>query len=242
MQWEWEGLEMYCTACGGQVNDNAKFCPKCGHPFSAAKAPSAVVQPMSPKESSSSFGSATYGSPNHSSAYYDTATAYPVAGTLYERKLEQAAREGLAMNWYKFIIYVQCFIGGISGLATGVSQIFGFGYGDSASLIYHSFPVLKFIDVAYGIVCIVVGVLFIYTRFGLKQFKASAVGIYLFLPLINAASALVYGLLALIVLHSSLLGSELISISFVGTIGASVAFFVTNYIYFNKRRHLFCEV
>ncbi|MBQ9003474.1 MAG: zinc ribbon domain-containing protein [Eggerthellaceae bacterium] len=212
---------MFCPKCGNQVSDGAKFCPKCGHNIGsggeAAPIPGPTPQPRF------------------------VPLPGPIPGTLYERKLAQATSEGLGMNWYKFIIYVQCFLGGLSGLVSGVTQILGLQYGDSASLVYGYYSGLKIVDVVYGISSIVVGVLTVYARFGLKKFKADSVGIYLFLPLVNAIAAILYLLVASIVLHTSLFDSNLVSGGTIGLIVGSIVLFIANYIYFGRRRHLFNE-
>ena len=212
---------MFCPKCGTQVRDGAKYYPKCGHNIGsggeAAPIPGPTPQPRF------------------------VPLPGPIPGTLYERKLAQATSEGLGMNWYKFIIYVQCFLGGLSGLVSGVTQILGLQYGDSASLVYGYYSGLKIVDVVYGISSIVVGVLTVYARFGLKKFKADSVGIYLFLPLVNAIAAILYLLVASIVLHTSLFDSNLVSGGTIGLIVGSIVLFIANYIYFGRRRHLFNE-
>lgn len=215
---------MFCPKCGNQVVSDAKFCPKCGCNLTMG-------------------GAITQATVSHPSPQPGPELARePVTTTFYQQKLAQAASVGLGMNWYKFIIYVQCFLGGLSGLASGVTQILGLQYGDRASLVYGYYSGLKIVDVVYGISSIVVGILMVYTRFGLKKFKAGSVSIYLFLPLVNAIAAILYLVAASIVLHTSLFDSNLVSSGTIGLIVGSIVLFIANYIYFGHRRHLFNEV
>lgn len=211
---------MFCPKCGIQVSDDALFCPKCGYGFS-------------------SVGEVSSGSV--ATPYAGTVSS-TVPSTAFEQKLAQAANEGLGMNWYKFIIYVQCFLGGFSGIVTGISQLMGLQYGDRAKLMYRFYSFLKPVDVVFGILFLAIGVLMIYTRFGLKEFKSSAVGLYLILPLASAVSNVLYLFAASVALRTSPLDSSLTSGGTIGLIVGSIGLFVINYIYFNKRRHLFNEV
>lgn len=219
---------MFCPKCGVQVNDDARFCPKCGYNIAAARGGAIQMPGNAPQAPTSPYES--------SSPYVNSAP-----GTLYERKLAQATSQGLGMNWYKFIIYVQCFLGGLVGFASGVTQVMGLQYGDRASLVYNYYPALRIVDIAFGITNIIVAVLMVYTRFGLKKFKANSVGVYLLLPLISAVSAILYILLASVIIHKSLFDSGLVSSATIGTIGGSVVLFIANYIYFTRRRYLFTE-
>ncbi|MDO4539060.1 MAG: hypothetical protein Q4B54_12925, partial [Coriobacteriales bacterium] len=144
-------------------------------------------------------------------------------------------------KWYKFIIYVQCFLGGLSGVVSGLNYVLGLQYGDNVSQVYGYFPSMKTVDVIYGIVNIVVGILLVYARFRLKNFKANSISIYLFLPLVNAISTIIYLIAVSNVLHASLFSENMVSSSTFGLIVGNVILFVANYIYFGHRKHLFNE-
>jgi hypothetical protein len=218
-----KGGKMFCPKCGNQVVDTAKFCPKCGNKLSIEDA---IVMPPAPDPNPQQGVESMPGQ---------------VAATIYQQKLVQATSEGLGMNWYKFVIYVQCFLGGVAGISSGFTQIMGLQYGDTASLVYGYYSGLKIADIIYGLSSILVGILLIYARFGLKKFKAGSVGIYLFLPLASAVSTILYLLVLSIILQTSLFDSKLVSGGTIGLIVGSIGLFIANYIYFNRRRHLFNE-
>ena len=226
---------MFCPKCGNRVNEDAKFCSKCGFNIAAVSGavPASVPQPVQQPAPQ----------PVQQSAPQPTSVpqANSVPNSLYEQKLAQAASEGLGMKWYKFILYVQCILGGFAGIISGVSQILGLQYGDQASLVYGFYPTLKTIDMTYGIVSILLGILFLCLRFGLKKFKAGSVDAYLILPLIEVVALVLYLLAVNVVLDKSLLESEMVSSSTIGTVVGYVVFFVINYVYFGHRRHLFNE-
>lgn len=219
---------MFCPKCGIKVSDAARFCPKCGYNIADVRGNAIHIPGSAPHTSAS-----PYSSP---SPYMNSAP-----DALYERKLAQATSQGLGMNWYKFIIYVQSFLGGLVGFGTGISQVLGLQYGGRANLVYDYYPALRIADIVFGITNIFVAVLMVYARSGLKKFKANSVGVYLFLPLINAVSTILYTLLASIIISKSPFDSGFASGTTIGTIVGSVGLFIANYIYFTRRRYLFTE-
>ena len=163
-------------------------------------------------------------------------------GALLDAKLAQAAREGLSMNWFKFIIYAQCFLGGLGGLVGGIMTMTGSQYGDYASMVYEFYPALRFVDIIYGLVTIAIGALMVFAWTELKAFKKQGVDHYLIVPIANVVASLVYVALACLILRAS--PSDVIELmgSTVSGFFSNVVLFFVNKIYFDKRRHLFTEV
>lgn len=143
------------------------------------------------------------------------------------------------MKWFKFVIWVQCFLGGIGDIASGIMQMTGATYDGKADLVYTFYPSLKTADMVYGIFCIAIGALLIYTRFGIKKFKWQPTNIYLFLPLAIALSSIAYYVAAGAILDVSLTEPGFITSSSIGSVVGSIGLTVANFIYFNKRKHLF---
>ncbi|MDO4538373.1 MAG: hypothetical protein Q4B54_09455, partial [Coriobacteriales bacterium] len=163
-------------------------------------------------------------------------TPQPVPDTLLKRKLAQAEREGLGMKWYKFIIYVQCFLGGLIGLVNFVGFSSGNQYGDSASLVYEAYPALKTVDVVYGISNLALAVLLVYVCFGLRKFKASSLRLYLYYPLVYPIATILYLLAMQTVLNTTLPFQDVVT-QFV----SNIVLFIANFRYFGRRKHLFNE-
>ena len=235
---------MYCPKCGNQVSDGARFCPQCGYAFPVEGVPMPASAPA-PQQ-----GYAPAPAPAPQQAYAPGFASDPQLGqspvsdpsVLMQQKLAQAASEGLGMNWYKFIIYVQCFLGALGALVTGISQMVGAPYGEGAGLVYTFYPGLRVVDVLYGLSSIAAGALLMYAWRGLRRFKASSVGVYLIIPIITTVAAIVYLIAASIIVRSSLLGSGSVSGGMLGAIVGNVGLLIGNYIYFNKRKHLFNEL
>lgn len=225
---------MYCSNCGSQVIDGARFCPKCGSNIDAAENASSNANAYQSLNQDSN--------PGLNPGYYPSQYVGPVPapGTLYQQKLAQATREGFGMNWYKFVIYVQCILGFVGGIASGIVYIMGLQYGDNASLIYGFYSGLKIVDVAYGIINILTAILLIYVRFGLKRFKTWAVGLYLLFYPLAVVSFIFYRILTCAVLGTSPFEQTTI-VTLVIYLVVYIAFYYLNYVYFGHRRHLFTE-
>lgn len=217
---------MYCPECGCQVADGARFCPKCGNNMSAGREPMREYSP--------------YQNPNQNAYTNQYPDPTPALGTTYAQKLAQAAREGLGMNWYKFIIYVQCFLGFFGGIIAGVMYLLGLQYGENASLVYGFYSSLKVVDIVYGILNIVIALLFILVRFGLKGFKSWSVGLYLLVYPLETIGLAFYRILTCDILDISPFEPSVV-ITLVVYLIVGIAAYYINYIYFNHRRHLFSE-
>lgn len=163
-------------------------------------------------------------------------------GALLDAKLAQAAREGLGMNWFKFIIYAQCFLGGLGGLIRGIMTMTGGQYEGYADMVYGFFPAMRFVDIVYGLASIAIGALLVYSWTELKAFKKQGVDHYLIVPIATAVASLIYVALACLILHASPSDIAETMGSTVSSFATNIALFFINKVYFDKRRHLFTEV
>lgn len=205
---------MYCTKCGRELPPNARFCGNCAEPVPMTRGGQAVVSNDGPVLTSP-------------------------APTLYDYKLMQAQSQNLGMKWYKFIIYVQCFLGGILNVIMGLQIATGLQYGKNAAQVYAYYPRLRAVDMVYGVAVILLGIALLITRFGLKKFKANAATMYIFYPLVALGISVAY-----YVAISVLLGSGVVTESigeFAPTMFGNIVLFIANYKYFGNRKHLFSE-
>lgn len=188
-------------------------------------------------------GNATSGNavPNPGYTQGKSSSAF-FGGALLDAKLAQAAREGLGMNWFKFIIYAQCFLGGIGGLISGIMAMTGSHYEGYADMVYGFFPAMRFVDIVYGLTSIAIGALLVYSWTELKAFKKQGVDHYLIVPIATAVTSLIYVALACMILHASPSDIAESMSSTVSSFVTNIALFFVNKVYFDKRRHLFTEV
>ena len=148
------------------------------------------------------------------------------------------------MAWFKFIIYFQLFANAVVMVYNVVAGIFGLAYGDDAGFVYAVCPMLKAVDVIYGIICLAFVVTAILIRQRLAHYKKNAPVLYLGYVGVVMASGLIYNfavLAALGTVSASAMeaGSSNIIGTVLGTVIGAAVYFPLNYIYFKKRKELF---
>lgn len=148
------------------------------------------------------------------------------------------------MAWFKFIIYFQLFANAAVMLYNAASGVFGLAYGGDAEFIYAVCPMLKAVDVIYGILCLAFAVTAVLIRQRLAHYRKNAPVWYLGYVGVVMASGLIYTFAVLAALGTvSATAMEAGAANIIGTvlgtvIGAAV-FFPLNYVYFKKRKELF---
>ncbi|MBO5701787.1 MAG: hypothetical protein J6S71_05060 [Clostridia bacterium] len=147
-------------------------------------------------------------------------------------------RPDLPMNWYKFLIWIALWISAAVNIMFGVQYISG---GAQTEEMLAAFPILSTIDLFYGVLTVGMGVLALFTRFALANYKKNApkliVGLYAYGLVISLGyNAVVLGITSsayepvdLIITMMSVGTSVIINAIFVGC----------NYVYFKKRKRLF---
>lgn len=217
------GKIMYCSKCGNEIENVARFCPYCGQP---------VQQPVGggmneiPNERA-------YNQPNHTPyTSYNAAPANRYTNQ-YSGTTVPTTQQG--MMWYKFVIYFQLFAAMIMSLGNGIVYFTGAHYQGNASLIYLYYGNgLHTLDIFMGITQFALIPLLFYVRQQLKNFKRSAPMIYVVTLTIELGIALIYAIAA-----GAIIGSNLMSSTISITVIANLVMAIVNFIYFKKREHLF---
>lgn len=155
------------------------------------------------------------------------------------------AAQNYHMAWFKFIIYFQLFANAVVMLYNAAAGVFGLAYGDDAEFIYAAFPMLKAVDVIYGIICLAFVVMAILIRQRLAHYKKNAPVWYLGYVGAVMAAGLIYtfaGTAAFNIAVAGVLmesGTAKIIGTVLGTVIGAAVYFPLNYVYFKKRKELF---
>lgn len=258
---------MLCPKCGSYVEDGKRSCPVCGADVTqGAGGPdqSGYTQgnytqsgyTQGAYNQTQTQGGYTQGSYNQTqtqSGY--TQGAYPQQGYQpggYQQQgwqqpgtppqgwqgqpVRPAAPE-LSMKWYKFLINFALWAAGVLNVITALMYITGGIYvtqGVEPDLVYDVFPGMKPVDVIYGLVILALAAFVVYTRFQLAGFKQRGPLFLYIIYGLNAATGILYTLISAAATGVSGVASGLFT-----TAIAPAVYLALNYVYFNKRKHLF---
>lgn len=220
---------MFCSKCGTNNPDGATFCSGCGAPLAAPQQAQAPQQPYAQ-------------APQQPQQPYGQAPQQPYAqGPSFGQQMQNTFSKvnpkflqpfGPGLIWASLLGYIFLWIGGIINLVQGFRS---FGYVGMASWLGGGF---SFFFVLTGILLIVVAALDGFTAFCIITKKKLAL---LLAPCAYFAAAVVT--LIQLIFAFALLGSwasQFINIaSVVVQMLIGIAVGVVNYIYFNKRKHIF---
>jgi hypothetical protein len=168
----------------------------------------------------------------------DDAKTCPVCQAQLEEVLTVSQRHDALlkqtpMKWYKFVIYFQLILGPLMLLSTAVQQMTGIVYGESADLVYATFPQLKTVDIIYGVILLGIAAFALYVRHTLTEYYENAPKLLIIYYLAQPAVALLYSLYV-----SSIVPTMDMSVAYPSIIIGIVLSIVT-YVYFSKREELF---
>jgi len=159
----------------------------------------------------------------------------------YKGTSDSAVRGGLRelpMRWYKFLIYFFLWISAAVNIMSAYFYVTG---GAQTEEVLAQFPILKTIDLFYGILTLGMGVLALFTRFALANYKRNAPKLIVGLYCYGFAISAVYNV-AVLSLTSAIY--EPVDFIIMGmSVGTSVIMNAVligcNYVYFKKRRRVF---
>ncbi len=148
----------------------------------------------------------------------------------------------LPMNWYKVLVFFILFFEAVQYIFTGISYITGYiskiPLGSEGYVVY-SFSLLgggfKWVDIIYGVLMIGLAGFALYSRFRLAKFRSNAMWIYLSYLIAGGILSAAYSTGYLIATGESV---RVIIASLTSLIPQGLLVYF-NYIYFNKRKHLF---
>lgn len=205
---------MYCRFCGREIPESGRFCPNCGKEADI--------------EEISQAGESQKGEP---------AERMPAA-------VPMDLEKNYHMAWFKFIIYFQLFANAVVMIYNAAAGIFGLAYGDDAGFIYAVCPMLKAVDVIYGVICLAFAVTAVLIRQRLAHYRKDAPVQYLGYVGVVMALALIYTfavLAALGTVSASVMeaGASRIAGNVLGTVIGAAVYLPLNYVYFKKRKELF---
>lgn len=155
-----------------------------------------------------------------------------------ECSLSDPQTSEIGMKWFKFLIYFLLFADAISKIVNAVTNLTG---GISRGGIYTDYPVLKPVDIAFGIAAVAIAAYCIFTRFQLAKFKKNALKNFYSLQIIMLIFAEAYQIIYLVVIAGSGADVSIISTIKEIVIGivSTVIYIVFSAFYFDRRKHLF---
>lgn len=232
----------FCSNCGVRLSDGTRFCQNCGYPVETsdinwnAGMPEIKDNPYgwNAEETQGTFNytgvSGVQNNPYNRNSKENPQT--PVYGNY-----NVPAQESRPMNWFKFVIYVQLFLGALVnvGQAIRIVAVVAYQSGEnSQAWIYFYYPSLKAVDCIYAFCLLGMAAAAIAVRMMLAKYKNGAPTMY-FIYLIGIRCIdLVYSLIVCAICDDfSLLATQ------IPYIIVTVVLVWTNIIYFSKRSHLF---
>ena len=148
--------------------------------------------------------------------------------------------QALPMNYYKFAIWVQLFLGALVYAVQGLGLLFGFWYeavsGINAQWFYLFFPAMHIVDILFGLLYLAMAVGAVYTRQQMAHFKKNGPDLYYLFLIAGMVLSFLYAVLQGIICST---GSGISSA--IGSLVASGVVLVLCRIYFEKRRSMFCN-
>ncbi len=144
----------------------------------------------------------------------------------------------MPMKWYKFLIYFSLFAGAVLNAANAITLLTGSVYleeGITADEVYSIFPMLKAVDLIYGLCMLALAVFAIITRYSLAKYKANGPKLIVLLYVASLVVSLIYCVGYYFATDINLLSDS----SNVVSIAVSAAMIAINYNYFSKRKHFF---
>lgn len=154
----------------------------------------------------------------------------------------------MPLKWHKFLIYFSLWAGAILTLGYSAAFFTGAVYGEVGRRFYQVFPLIQWLDIAYGLVLAALAAYQIYTRFQLAGFRKDAPKKFLNLHVATFITTLAYVLCFAVMATRQLINLGYPDAAervwyFVGKsfwqLLSIVIMFLINKKYYDKRKELF---
>ncbi len=143
----------------------------------------------------------------------------------------------MGMKWFKLQIYFLLFADALSAIANGIVNLFG---GLSLGGIYSDFGILKPVDIVFGVIALGIAAFCIVTRFQLAKFKKNGPKLFYLLQLAMLVRSCAYEIIGLAIIAPTTDVSVFLSVKdILISVVTMLIYIVINWIYFDRRRHLF---
>lgn len=256
---------MFCQKCGAYLPDNTRFCANCGSPISVSAQPAQPVQLAMPAQSpqpaqpvqpsgaqaaQNPQGAPQYNAPPVGGQYYqDSGQQYyvppvqPANGTTWKEICQRGyiiGKDGKQYNigWMKFVVNVQLILGAVLMLYSGLTFVTGLVYGSDKELMYTLMPKLQGVEIAYGILLILLAAALVVTRFMFTRLKRCALPMYVVSYSIYSISFIAY-----LYIGGSLVYEVTKTVPDFGqdiaSVATSIALIIINVNYFRRRYSVF---
>ena len=242
---------MFCTHCGNQIPEGAKFCTFCGAQLAAAQQPEEPQsqpqpQPQQQPQQQQPYGQQQQPYGQQQQPYGQQQQPYgqqPPYGQPYGAPGYQdpnARFNGFPMKWHKFLVYFALWLGAIGNLVTGIQVLTGAQYDGYAEGVWELIPGLHVADIIYGIVILVLVVLQIDAAVKLLGLKRGAPKFLIAMYVVNLVSSVLYTIASIIILrdYGASVG-DILTASLISSLVVSVLMILANAVYYKKRESLF---
>lgn len=158
-----------------------------------------------------------------------------------------ARPDDLPMRWHKALVYVILWLSMIGNFITGLRYLSDAVYTEAginfSGQVYEAFPALAVLDKCYGVACLALVALLLYTWFGLRGFRRGAWVLPAVLYIVGAGISLVYAIVLVFIFRAALdpnaIAGVVVGLGVIVSLVLSGAMAAVNYVYYKKRAKYF---